>query len=200
MSGWYVDVQRKVNSVHKDGSVETLTEEAIDEARGYAKWILSTSLPRESVLDAGCRVGYAMRIFRDHLPNARIAGVDIVPEFVAKAKRRGEAFVGDLQALPFADGEFHWTFCSAAIEHCPSPRKAMSELCRVTKYGVLILTDLEDKPGNLSHFWHHDDPADWVETLRQPDWRLIKLLVPNPHFVRMIWVRTEYAKKIWEPR
>lgn len=61
------------------------------------------------ILDLGCGEGYCARILKQ-MGASSIEGIDISPEMVALAKSQqtdGLTFqVGDVQSLPFADGEF----------------------------------------------------------------------------------------------
>jgi len=192
----YVAVQHQVNNRHRDGSIEAPYEEAITHAAKMAGWIKAARLPCESILDAGCRTGYAMEALASHFPAADVHGIDIVPEFIKIAQLRGEAVVGDLQALPYEDGQFDWTFSCTAIEHCFDLPKAAAEMRRVSRVGFYVLTDLEDKARfdqNPSHFTHHNDPAEWVDEFRHPEWWLMHLDVPRYSRIEMLWVRREHV-------
>jgi ubiquinone/menaquinone biosynthesis C-methylase UbiE len=98
--------------------------------------------------------------------------------------------------LPYGDEEFDWTFSSTAIEHCYDAKKAASELFRVSKFGVYVITDLETEESfkrNISHFTHHDDPCEWVNLMRAPGWQLMKLFVPQSGRIDMLWLRKKYV-------
>ena len=45
----------------------------------------------------------------------------------------------DAEALPFADASFDWAVVSAGLHHCRSPHRAVLELYRVARRGVLGL-------------------------------------------------------------
>lgn len=45
----------------------------------------------------------------------------------------------DAEALPFADGSFDWAVVSAGLHHCRSPHRAVLELYRVARRGILGL-------------------------------------------------------------
>lgn len=199
----YVRTQYAVNRCHSNGEMESTKEEAIDYAKQFASWVRWSGFPCTSVLDAGCRIGYAMDTLGQEFPAARVVGLDIVPEFIEVAEKRGEAVVGDMQDMPFQTEEFDWVFTSTAIEHCPDARKAALELMRVAKYGVYCVTDLEDDERfslNPSHFTHHNNPAEWVDVFRQDGWWLVYLNVPKYSRIDMIWVRAEHMKewKKWD--
>lgn len=191
----YAELQYYVNNLHMDGRQEHQFEEAIYHAATFSKWLKHHELPVDSILDAGCRTGYAMEALGGRFPSARVVGVDIAPQFIEVAALRGEAVVGDLQELPFKDKEFDWTFSCTSIEHCPNLSKAISEMQRVSGYGFYIQTDLEDdatSAKNPSHFANHENPGEWVSEFSHPDWWLVYLNVPRHHRIEMIWIRKQH--------
>jgi len=105
-------------------------------------------IPPEAILDAGCGTG----LFSRYLPPGAVA-VDINPRHIAKAKSHAPQinfFTGDLEKLPFEDGEFSLVICTEVIEHFPIPQKPLSEIKRVlNKNGLLIGT-----VPNKSWVWH----------------------------------------------
>jgi SAM-dependent methyltransferase len=63
----------------------------------------------------------------------------------------------DICALPFADKEFDFVYCSHVLEHVEDPMKACSEIMRVGKRGYIETpTRLSDMMYNFSylHQWH----------------------------------------------
>ncbi len=44
----------------------------------------------------------------------------------------------DAEKLSYADGEFDWCIEHNGLHHCHSPHKALLEMCRVAKHGVLF--------------------------------------------------------------
>jgi ubiquinone/menaquinone biosynthesis C-methylase UbiE len=198
----YVDNQRSVNSRHTDGREQSSDEEAIRDAIKLCKFIKHIKAPQESFLDAGCRIGYAMEAFTSEFPSARVTGVDIVPEFVGKADRYGEAVVADLCSLPFAEREFDWVFCDSSIEHTADVAKAAHELQRVAAVGCYIITDLESKErfdANPSHYTRCDDPMTWVRIFDSAEWVPVSISCPTPVRIEMLWMRTEQFK-LWRER
>lgn len=186
----YVEAQRKVNFYHNNGQIEHLDEGTIEDVYKLWVWLQGKAYTCSSILDAGCRTGYAMEAMTSLFPQADIEGVDIVPEFVEIANERADTIVGDIQDLPFEDNSFDWVFCVASIEHCQDVKKAAQELKRVAKVGIYVVTDLEGEESfanNPSHFYHNEDPCEWVDIFREDGWRLQQLLVPNPKRLDMIW-------------
>lgn len=80
-----------------------------------------------------------------------IPGVD----YVSTDLRPGRAMVqADICNLHFADASFDVVLCSHVLEHIPDDRKAMRELCRVTRPGgwALVQVPLSPRPTD-------EDPA-----------------------------------------
>ena len=181
-----------------DLATEVSQDEAAKRARHLCQWIKRTGLPADSFLDAGCRNGLAMEEFSAQFPAARVVGIDIVPEFVESAALRGEAIVGDIQDIPYNNSEFDWVFSSHCIEHCPDSKKAAAELFRVAKVGCMVYTDLEDDTTFKSHPFHftrHNDPIEWVDLFRHPEFWLMKLNVPRFTRIDTLWVRKAQVEK-----
>jgi SAM-dependent methyltransferase len=96
--------------------------------------------PGARLLDAGCGSGRTL----DELARyGSVTGLDLSPEAVAAARRRGHADVhaGHIEQMPFADGHFDVVTCLDVVEHTPDDRATLAELHRVTQPGgVLIVT------------------------------------------------------------
>jgi SAM-dependent methyltransferase len=95
----------------------------------------------ETVLDVACGTGNA------RLPaartGARVTGLDLTPELLARARQRAaEAgldidFVeGDAEALPFPDAGFDVVLSTFGVIFAPHPEQAARELLRVLRPGV----------------------------------------------------------------
>jgi len=104
--------------------------------------LVREQLPCEGFLDAGCGDGRYLAALAAELP-ARRAGVDISERILETARRRVTADFrqGNLEAIPFADGEFDLVLCSQAIEHVLDADTAVGELARVLRpNGTLIIS------------------------------------------------------------
>jgi SAM-dependent methyltransferase len=105
--------------------------------------------PGMRVLDVGCgpatdTLALAARV----APDGFVVGVDYDPGMVAEAERRAAAAgiaahvshrVGDAQALPFGDGDFHAARCERLFQHLPDPDAAARELVRVVRPGGRVV-------------------------------------------------------------
>lgn len=101
-----------------------------------------------SILDIGTGPGQLLLSLRKALPEARLAGVDISPAMIAKAKRNVEIFeaarqmglgVANANALPFAEGTFDRVISTGSLHHWKDPVRALSEVHRVLKPGSYAL-------------------------------------------------------------
>jgi SAM-dependent methyltransferase len=71
----------------------------------------------------------------------RVSGVDLSPDAVDAARRRGhdDVRVARVEQLPFADATFDVVTCLDVVEHTPDDRATLAELRRVTRPGGLLL-------------------------------------------------------------
>ncbi len=89
------------------------------------------------ILDVGCCTG----IFYSDLPEREkyeIHGVDVVPEFIELAKKRG--ILGkicdiDKEPLPYSDNEFDLVIFDSLLEHSLKPIPILNESVRVLRPG-----------------------------------------------------------------
>jgi SAM-dependent methyltransferase len=87
------------------------------------------------VLDAGC--GFTLPT---ELPeHARLVGLDISAEALAKHERLDDAIVGDVETYPLPDDEFDVILCWTVLEHLEHPRSAFENLARAVKPGGLLV-------------------------------------------------------------
>ena len=102
--------------------------------------------PGEAVLDVGCGPGIDVFDMVDHVgPSGRLVGLDASEAMIAEARRRAEAVavpivfeVGEVQALPFADGTFDVCRAERLLMHIPGAEQALAEMVRVTRPGGRI--------------------------------------------------------------
>lgn len=105
--------------------------------------------PGMSALDIGCGGGHLYRSLRP-LGTGQYLGVDAAPHYVAIGREvfAGDpdaAFdVGDIHALDLPDKSFDVTVCLMVLPFLPHYRKALAELCRVTREHLIIRLMLND--------------------------------------------------------
>lgn len=87
----------------------------------------------EPMLDAGCGTGLNLA----GLPPGS-TGIDLNPRNLALIRQRlpqHKAVLGDVEAMPFADGSFGTVLCTEVLEHVPYPEQALREIRRVLRPG-----------------------------------------------------------------
>ena len=113
--------------------------------------------PVPSVLDVGCGTGMLSERLLGAFPSCRLAGVDLSPAMVERARARlaGRAEVREVDAerLPFHDGAFDLVVCNDSFHHYPDPDRAAFQMWRVLrKGGALVLGDVW-QPAPVMNAW-----------------------------------------------
>ncbi len=106
----------------------------------------------DRVLEVGCGMGqFAEDVSREL--DTELVAIDLAPRMVELARERGvDARVGDVQALPFADGEFDCAVANWMLYHVPDLDAAVQELARVLRPGGrLVAATLGEE--NLADLW-----------------------------------------------
>ncbi len=127
----------------------------------------------ESVLEVGCGAGYSLvdlqKFFKE---NTSFSACDIDPELVRLAKEKNPSVnckVASIYELPYEDKSFDTVVCLEVLEHLEDPRKALSELARVSKNVIIstpnepiwrmlnclrgkYLTSFGNTPGHINHW------------------------------------------------
>ena len=112
-----------------------------DQERVLAEFLGDVS--GRSVLDMGTGTGRAAIALARR--GALVTGVDASREMLSVARTRAadarlsiEFAEGDAHALAFPDGSFDATVCLRMLMHVPDWRKALAELCRVTRHRLVF--------------------------------------------------------------
>lgn len=97
------------------------------------------------ILEAGCGYGSNSRLLiRDK--KFDVWCLDLSKEAIKKVKKEiKNAYVGDIQKMPFKDEFFDVVFSSGVIEHFKDESKAVNELYRITKKNGIIITFVPGK-------------------------------------------------------
>ncbi len=106
---------------------------AVD-ARDLVVAAVAAAAPRR-VLEVGCGWGELAEWM--HLETgAEVVALDLSPRMVELARERGvDARLGDVQQLPFADGEFDCAVAAWMLYHVPDLDRGLAELGRVLRRG-----------------------------------------------------------------
>jgi SAM-dependent methyltransferase len=92
------------------------------------------------VLEVGCGSGAMAERVRDEL-GAQVVAVDSSERMIELTRQRDvEAYVADVQELPFADGEFDCVFAGWVLYHVLDRERAISECARVLRPGGRFAT------------------------------------------------------------
>lgn len=90
------------------------------------------------ILDAGCGTGANLVFLRQY---GTVTGIDISREAIRLCRSRGlkNVKIGTINSLPYPDDSFDLVTCFDVLgQQEVSPRKALSELSRVTKHDGLV--------------------------------------------------------------
>ncbi len=100
-----------------------------------------------SVLDAGCGEGFVAEALAARMPGVSIRAVDVDPAAIAFAAARSRSSVAygvaSLDALPFEDASVDVVVCTEVLEHLAAPDRALAELRRVARVGVVVTVPRE---------------------------------------------------------
>ena len=120
-------------------------------AERNAAFFLPHLRPGMRLLDAGCGAGSIT------LGLAEAVGIDASSEAIASAcamassleRNHARFAIGDVTALPFANGSFDAVFCHAVLQHLRDPLGALRELRRVLRPGGAIGVADADIDGSI---------------------------------------------------
>jgi SAM-dependent methyltransferase len=105
------------------------------------------------VLEVGCGSGAMAERVRDEL-GAQVVAIDSSERMIELTRQREiEAYVADVQELPFGDGEFDCVFAGWVLYHVLDRGRAIRECARVLRPGGRFVTGtLADE--NLNDLWN----------------------------------------------
>jgi ubiquinone/menaquinone biosynthesis C-methylase UbiE len=119
--------------------------------------------PGERIAELGCGAGLLLREVALAVGEAGLAfGMDLSEDQVRAARAQGaelkqlDVRVGDLRAIPAADGDFDAVVSMQVLEYVADTRAALSEIARVTRRGGRFV-NVATNWGSL--FWSGADEA-----------------------------------------
>ncbi len=107
-----------------------------------------------SLVDVGCGTGSLTLAAANRYPDARVVGIDLIPDYLTDALREEasniELKTGDALSLPFENNSFDTAFSQLLINDLEDPEKAVAEMVRVTKPNGKIAASVWDRAGGLT--------------------------------------------------
>ncbi len=127
-----------------------------DDPRRFAFEAIAAVQPRR-VLEVGGGEGELAERIQNEL-RVDVVGVDQSEEMVAIQRSKGiDARVGDVQDLPFDDGEFDAALAAWMLYHVPDLDRALGEVARVLRPGGVLVA----VTNSLEHLRELRDLAQW---------------------------------------
>lgn len=115
-------------------------------------WRTITEWGPRDVLEVGGGPGELSARMQTEL-GAHVRYVDVSPGMVELARSRGvDAQVGDVQALPFRDGEFDTVVAAWMLYHVPDLDRGLAEIARVLRPGGALIA-VTNSLQHLSELW-----------------------------------------------
>lgn len=105
----------------------------------FSEYLIMDDVKGKRVLDIGAGMGYFSRALTEW--GAEVVAVDMGPTLMSQVREKCPALpvVGSVLELMFRDSSFDVVLCTEVIEHTTDPARAVSELCRVTAPGGLLV-------------------------------------------------------------
>jgi len=136
-----LDIEFEINRPHDAGRLYNFL---ISYKFQTAVGILPFSLKDLSVLDICCGSGMMSEYYAKK--GAKVSGIDLSPEAVERASIRSKKYnfqaefrIADSTDLPFPDNSFDIVSVHDGLHHLSNPKKAVLEMARVAKKGVIII-------------------------------------------------------------
>jgi 2-polyprenyl-3-methyl-5-hydroxy-6-metoxy-1,4-benzoquinol methylase len=141
---FYDTIAERFDAVANPYDLHRRLEIVFDELLG------AEDLSGRSILDAGCGTGWFSQ--RAAARGARVTALDIGLALLRQVRQKTHPALvaADVCLLPFRDGAFDVVISSECIEHTLDPRRALSELARVTRPGGLLLVTVPNRAWRFS--------------------------------------------------
>ena len=122
-----------------------------DDPRQFAFEAVAAAQPRR-VLEVGGGEGELAARIETEL-GVEVVGIDQSEAMVAEQRAKGiDARVGDVQQLPFAEGEFDVAVAAWMLYHVPDLDRGLAELGRVLRAGGRLVA-VTNAPDSLHELW-----------------------------------------------
>jgi SAM-dependent methyltransferase len=122
-----------------------------DDPREFVLEAVAAAKPRRLLEVGGGEGELAERLAKEL--GVEVVGVDQSAAMVAEQRARGiDARVGDVQDLPFADGEFDLVVAAWMLYHVPDLDRGVAELSRVLRPGG-VLVAVTNSVEHLQELW-----------------------------------------------
>jgi len=137
----FIDEEFEINRPHKVGRwynflINYKFQEAIE--------LLPFPIRGLAVLDICCGSGMISEYYAKK--GAKVSGIDLSPEAVERASIRSKRYnfqaefkIADSTNLPFPDNSFDIVSVHDGLHHLDNPKKAVKEMARLAKKGVIII-------------------------------------------------------------
>jgi SAM-dependent methyltransferase len=122
-------------------------------------WLLRTKVREDekgrlTALDVGCGPGFVMEALSGELA---VSGIDLDSDMVTACTARGlDVVEASAYDLPHEDGEFDVVYCTFLLMWLDDPKRALSEMVRVSRRWVLCLAE----PDFAARIDHPEDLAE----------------------------------------
>lgn len=102
---------------------------------------LLQDVPNGSILDVGCGEGFTLNKLQEQGIGKKLEGIEYQKRAIALGKKQYPKLVikqGSIYDLPYKANSFDLVLCTEVLEHMDDPKKALSELVRVSKKYLLL--------------------------------------------------------------
>ncbi|MCW2924635.1 MAG: class SAM-dependent methyltransferase [Thermoleophilia bacterium] len=108
--------------------------------------------PHAQVLEVGCGDGRFSEQLRDDL-HTRVVALDFSPGMAAQAALRGlDVQIGDIQSMPWPDGQFDVVVANWMLYHVPDLDRGLEEIHRVLRPGGRLVASTMAN-GHMRELW-----------------------------------------------
>lgn len=126
----YGEFYRSIDTISRNRMTD-LNQECLDAI------LAAVPLGKVRILDAGCGSGYLLKQIKQRNPESELFGVDLKTPQIADHFTYMSA---EVTKLPYADRFFDLVLSTHVLEHCLKLEAAISELKRVAKNELIVVT------------------------------------------------------------